>query len=546
MQVRDMRMVAPGTTLEADLAIIGTGPAGLSIAREFFGSRVRVILLECGGLAESREVAASEGFESVGAPRVREPRLVRNRVFGGSSHSWSGKCRTFDDIDFERRPWVRFSGWPIGREDVSPYSDRAAELMQLGPNVYDHEMWNILGKARPKRDVSPDLLMPCFWQFARDPKQPMEFLRFGPHFLSQTAENIQAYVHAPVTQLCTDESGRRLTSLEVTPAPGRTVRIVPKIAVLAGGGLENARLLLASRRTRASGVGNQNDLVGRFLMDHPRISLGHYGAKSARAVQARLGLFQLRQRNRTHVYSHGLALSPALQRQKQLLNCAAYLSEHRSEDDPWDALKRLYTRSSPRYLTDMRRAVADPMNLVEGLYQRFAKGRNVRHKVDRLVFDCLVEQQPDPESRVTLSERRDEQGQPIARVNWKISELEKRSVAELASILAQELARIGLGAPIPPAWLAEGGLPESFTDVAHPTGTTRMSDDPAHGVVDRNCRLHEVGNVYVAGSSVFPTASHANPTLMIVSMALRLADWLKHTHFGPTAAEAWKPGAVPA
>lgn len=532
MQVRDMRAVEPGSVLETDLVIVGTGPAGLSIAREFSGSRVRVVLLESGGLAESATIAPREEFESIGMPRVMEPRLVRNRVFGGSSYSWSGKCRTFDDIDFERRAWVPYSGWPVGRADLSPYADRAAALMNLGPNAYDSALWDVLGKARPYQEVSTDLLVPCFWQFARDPEQPMEFLRFGRRFQSEVAENIETYVNATVTHLNTDSNGRTLTSMEITSAPGRTALIVPKVAVLAAGGLENARLLLASNRIRPNGVGNDNDLVGRFLMDHPRISLGHYSAAASRAIQARLGLFQHKNNGKTYFYSHGLALSPELQRKKQLLNCAAYLSEHRAENDPWDALKRLYSHRSSDVLKDIRRGIADPLILAEGVYRRVVDGRNVRHKIDKLVVDCLVEQLPDPDSRVTLSERKDELGQAVARLDWKISELERRSVAELAGVLARELARIGLDSPTPPGWLADGRMEMAFTDTAHPIGTTRMSDDPTQGVVDRNCRLHETAGVYVAGSSTFPTASHANPTLMIVSLALRLADRIKLEHFG--------------
>jgi choline dehydrogenase-like flavoprotein len=528
MKPCDMREVEPGTTLFADLAIVGSGPAGLSLAREFVGTRTRVFLLESGGLEESVAIAPSEEYESSGASRCMEPRKVRNRLFGGSSHTWSGKCRTFDEIDFERREWVPHSGWPISRADLLPYFDRAARLMHLGPNVYDEALWALIGKDPKESNPRGDSLEACFWQFARDPGNPMEFLRFGPHFLAREAANIQIFVNATVTHINTDPDGRKLMSLEVTSAPGKTVNVVPKVVVLAAGGIENARLLLASNRLVPKGVGNDNDLVGRFLMDHPRTSLGEYAPNIAGAVEKRLGLFLLKHDGKRHFYSPGLALSPARQRRERLLNCAAYLSEHRAEDDPWDAMKRLYKRQSHNYLKDSISALSDPRLLLNGVYRRVIDGRNIPHKIDRLVVDCLVEQIPDPESRITLSQRRDELGLPIAHLHWKISELERRTVAELAHAFACEMIYLGLPPPTPPNWLAGGDLEAiEFTDMAHPTGATRMDEDPRRGVVNRNCQLHGVSGVFIAGSSVFPTASHANPTLTITAMALRLADWAK-------------------
>jgi hypothetical protein len=227
-----------------------------------------------------------------------------------------------------------------------------------------------------------------------------------------------------------------------------------------------------------------------------------------------------------------LALSQVAQRRKQLLNCACYLSEYRAEDDPWDVIKRLRRNESASYLKDALSVASNPGLLLEGLWRRSFGGRNVRHKIDKLVVDCLLEQVPDPHSRITLSERRDELGVPIPNLHWKISELERRTVFELATLFGRETARLGLKPPTPPDWLLGQDLQAiPFSDMAHPMGATRMSDDPKHGVVNRDCRLHGVEGTYVIGSSVFPTASHANPTLMIVAMSLRLADRLKRLHF---------------
>lgn len=528
MQIADMREIESGTVLKTDLAIIGTGPAGLSVAREFFGTGTQVILLESGGLKEGNGVSTRETFESIGAPRITEPRLVRNRVLGGTSHTWSGRCRTFDRIDYERRHWVPFSGWPVAPDEMHDYERRAAEAMNIGPAPYGREFWEFLGEDSPGTGMPQGALESCIWQYSRDPDRPLEFFRFGPHFLKQKADNVTVFHHATVTQVETDPAGRRLAALEVTAVPGRTVRIVPKIAVLAAGGIENPRLLLASNRISCAGVGNANGLVGRFLMDHPKTVIGHYFPEAADAVQKRLGLFGIKHAGRTYFYTHGVSISPSLQRERQLLNCAAYLSEYRAADDPWDALKRIFAGRSASCSKDVR-AVASHLGLVlDGLYRRLARGSSVRHKIDRLVVDCLVEQVPDPDSRITLSDRVDEFGVALPRLDWKVSDLERRTVVELARLFADEMRRNGLPEPQQPDWLRENA-PEAiqFRDAAHPSGTTRMSDDPNTGVVDADCRVHCVEGLFVAGSSVFPTASHANPTLMVLALALRLSDTLK-------------------
>jgi choline dehydrogenase-like flavoprotein len=161
-------------------------------------------------------------------------------------------------------------------------------------------------------------------------------------------------------------------------------------------------------------------------------------------------------------------------------------------------------------------------------------------QASRVDVYCLVEQEPDPSSRVTLSDRVDGLGVPLSRVDWRVSERERTSIGRLAGLLAQELGGLGYASPEPAEWL-EGGASwrENVIDRAHPIGTTRMADDPRAGVVDRNCRVHDTEGLFVAGSSTFPTAGHVNPTLTIVALAIRLADHLKAR--GRADQRAWAP-----
>jgi choline dehydrogenase-like flavoprotein len=156
------------------------------------------------------------------------------------------------------------------------------------------------------------------------------------------------------------------------------------------------------------------------------------------------------------------------------------------------------------------------------------QSKGVPHKLERMGIHATTEQQPDPESRITLSTRKDALGQPIARVSWKISDAERHSLMRIGQLLLEELPKAGLPTPVLADWIVEGRPSGAqLVDIAHVMGTTRMSEDPRTGVVDPQCRVHGVRGLYIAGGSVFPTGSHVNPTLMILSLALRTADQLK-------------------
>ena len=170
--------------------------------------------------------------------------------------------------------------------------------------------------------------------------------------------------------------------------------------------------------------------------------------------------------------------------------------------------------------------------MLSNAYRRVARRQKPIRRTDELLLYCLVEQTPDPSSRVSLAEQTDALGMPLLRIDWRIGDLERRSVMRLNELIGLELRRAGFRGHLRNNhWLQDMNWRSQFIDRAHPSGTTRMSDSPKQGVVDRNCKVHEVEGLFIAGSSVFPTAGHANPTLMIVALAIRLADWLKCHEF---------------
>jgi choline dehydrogenase-like flavoprotein len=578
MEIEDLSSFDRDSLFETDLVIVGGGPAGLTIAREFFGTSIRVLVLESGLLDETPAHAALAEVESTGEPKTElqqqkramfhgasaalwsqqlQPYGVRCRALGGSTHAWAGKSAAFDSIDFMPRPWIPYSGWPISREGLAPFLDRAADVLNLGPNCYDDELWKLIGIKPPEPQLDEKSLRSFFWQFARARIDHLDIMRFGREFVTFEAANVRVLLNATARQIELTPDGRRFQGLEISTIDDVRSMVRAKMAVIAASGIENPRLLLASNTVQKAGIGNGHDLVGRFLMDHASARVGRFEWTDLAPIIKRFGFYGMQHVGGTHMYMHGLALSRDLQEREQLLNSAVYFLPERSPDDPWDALKRLLRRTSVRPVHDLLAVMSGVGLLAKGIGMRalesnatptFLKdfivnaairyspnlvaeefqSRGLPHKLTGLWIDAITEQRPDPESRVTLSDRTDRLGVPLARVNWRINDDERRTIFRITELVCDAFARAGLPGPILERWVAEKRLADGIIiDMAHTLGTSRMSDDPRSGVVDQNCRVHGLHGLYVAGASVFPTSGHANPTLMILALAIRLADTIK-------------------
>lgn len=558
MAIHDLRDLPDGSQLNADVCIVGTGPAGLTIALQFIGTSTQVCVLESGGFSAEAETESLGGFENVGLRRAPNE-IVRCRGFGGTSALWTGRCGVFDEIDYQERSWVPNSGWPIRAADLEPYLDQAGAILGLGPAVYSDRIWELLGygsDSPPRWD--PGQLLPVVWQYskrsgasAEAPAAAAAGTNVGVHRPMGTvngahvgqehgsafaaADNVRVLLHANATSVGTDDAGARVRSVEVRSLEGKRARVHAGTVVLCCGGIDNARLLLASNSADPRGVGNAHDVVGRFLMDHPYVPLATYHGAGSKRLRRRLGHRWLDWRGKRHVYQLGLRMSPLEQRRRGLLNAAVHALEFGSGLPAISAAGRVARALKSGRLSDVNpahvwQAVGHPGALIMGMRDRYLLHRPMLSPVDRVELGCIVEQVPDPESRVTLSASRDALGMNRARINWRASDLEFGTVREMASILMGEIGRLGYEAPELTGWLKKddaASYRSTIRDYSHPMGTTRMSADPKKGVVDADCRVHGVEGLYVAGSSVFSTSGYMNPTLMIVTLSLRLAAHLK-------------------
>jgi choline dehydrogenase-like flavoprotein len=276
-----------------------------------------------------------------------------------------------------------------------------------------------------------------------------------------------------------------------------------------------------------AGVGNARGMVGRFLMDHPRLTVGTFAPEDAPAVQAMLGLKHTAAGARVQC---GFALSTEVQYRERLLNAVAWTTQHVAEDDVWLSIRKMTLAQSVRQerLDAARRVFRGSNQILPGLWNRFARRNSLPRHYDKLALDVMVEQMPDADSRLRLSARKDALGVPLSEIHWKVSEVERRTVLRLAHAVNDSLQRAGFPTASMAEWVRRHRWEDAvFIDAAHPAGTTRMASRESEGVVDSNCRVFGMENLYIAGSSVFPTGGHANPTLTIVALALRLADTLR-------------------
>jgi choline dehydrogenase-like flavoprotein/nucleoside-diphosphate-sugar epimerase len=527
MPILDLHNGDASLPSDCDICLVGSGPAGSTLARELSGIHQRVVLLESGTTERCAAADTLNAVENVGYPRTPDQWAVRNRIVGGSSHTWGGRCAPFDAEDLEKRSWVPGSGWPVAIKDLDAYFDRSAVHLGLAMGRWpsDARFWALARREAPGPMPDARLLHPFLWQYSRDAAETYlyEYMRFGRHLTDRLGPNVTVITGATVLRIDPVPSGGAVQSVVFADPDGQRRTLGARTVVLCSGGIENPRLLLASNAIVPCGLGNDRDLVGRYFMDHLRGSVATFRIADAALLQKRLGRYNVR----GHLFRAGLRLSPEIQRTEGLLNAAVWLGEDVAADDPWNALRRL-RGGEPGSMADMGVVATHAGLVVRGLGDYFVARNGVPRKYAALTLDGMCEQRPDRDSRISLSERRDRFGVRLPQIDWRVHPDESRSLRRLAQLVADESARMDLPTPILADWIREGAdMPATFRDVAHPTGTTRMAESPADGVVDAKCGVHGVEGLYLTGSSVFPTASHCNPTQMIVALAIRLADHLK-------------------
>jgi choline dehydrogenase-like flavoprotein len=534
--------------LRADIVIVGAGAAGIAMALDMIGSDWNVIVLESGALA------AEPATQNLYAGSVVDERLhsppdrYRQRRLGGTTTIWGGRCMPFDPIDFEVRDYVPQSGWPIARSDLEPYYPRANAICEAGAFAYTTQA-AFGSAARPIVEgfSSPDFSTHRLERFSC----PTDFAARYGHKL-KSAQNVRVVLHANLVQIAIEETGTRAERLILRTLSGRRLTARGDRYVLATGGLETARLLLANRDRHPDGIGNQYDVVGRYYMCHVAGTIGAIQFDRAirnvhRGYQVSPDGVYCRQR---------FALEETAQRREGIGNFVARLHHPRITDPahrssilsllylakpliPYEYQQRLHggdSASSGAWLRHAINVVSDPFEAASFawhmvrdrlLAERKFPSIIINSKANLYSLDFHAEQYPNPASRVLLDSAVDPLGMPRIKIDWRYMPQDVHTVSRALAILARGFLDSGVGQFHYEPALVETEMTRYGAYGGHHIGTTRMGSDPRTSVVDSNCRLHAVHNLYIAGSAVFPTSSQANPTLTIVALALRLSAHLR-------------------
>ena len=534
--ITDARQVAQSHPLFFDVCIVGGGAAGITLAIELAERGTRVVLLEGGGLSPDPMTQELYVGENLGLTRERLSES-RSRYLGGSTNCWGGWCRPLDDIDFETRPWIADSGWPITKAALAPYYRRSQAWLQLPELGYDLSDWR---EGIAQREASLLPIERTGLQNVLSQLSPPT--RYGMQYRERLngLPNLTVMLFANAARILTNETASSVTGIEVKTLNGNRFTVGAKCFTLASGGIENARLLLLSNQVQTVGLGNGHDVVGRYYMDHPRVKSHLLRVSDAKRYRTLYDATLHRIHTGRGAVSRDIEihLAPTFEQQRllELSNSRTYLVARYSNDltKSFFALKALqraisgrshfgYPRS--RVFRDVMRQLPTlllnaPTTALTVADVRF---NSIRTRND-YSLETVFEPVPNRQSRVTLSANVDALGLKQAVVDWRLTDQDRDNFQRQTQLVLDGLSQMGVVQPSAGGRVPEAIWPDDVMGCWHHMGTTRMSEDPARGVVNADCRVHGLHNLYIAGSSVFPTVGSDSPTITIVALALRLAD----------------------
>lgn len=544
MIVSSEQLVEAGA-LEAMICIVGAGAAGITLACELDGLGHRVLLLEAGGfdldLAQS-----SEWYRGSVQGTHPNPAEYRRSGFGGTTAIWGGRCVPYDPIDFERREWVPGSGWPISYEEIARHYPRALEYCEAGANDF-----TVAGSLTGGNPTLPGLASddPSLLDRIERYSLPTNFGVSHRERLARS-QNVTVLLHARCANLIRAAGTEGLAALEFVDRAGARHRLQAQHIVLAAGGIESVRLMLNSDPD-GPGLGNAHDLLGRHYMCHFDNICAHLVTDGARAA------FSF-ERTRDGIYARRkLQFSADAQRAQRLLNTAFRLhfpeysdAAHRSGVLSAIFLAKSVLIKEYRQILQHGTAQAVASPAVQHLRNVLLDIPGILRFAWTWLFGIVLakrklpytlianadgsypiefnsEQVPRAGNRLRLTDERDRDGLRRVELSWGLSEDEidaaLRAFLELRAAVARTAhCRVEFDEAQLRAQLAS-----SVPVGGHHIGTARMGANAREGVVDSDCTVFGLSNLHLASAAVFPTSSHANPTLTIVALSIRLAAHLR-------------------
>lgn len=508
--------VEKDSIIEADVCIIGAGAAGIILTTQLARKGISVLLLEGGRESISGDSQSLYQTEQTGIPYF-DMTACRLRFLGGTTNHWGGYCRENDPIDYEARHNLGLQGWPISYKDVRPYVEQAAQILGIDAHNFDprEALSDYPDLSSGLLDARSSKLETKVFLMARNKRFKIDF---GDELTSN--KNIRVLLGANVVGLNVGEGGTDVSSAQIKTTNGNAFMVRARTFILAAHAVENARLLLVSDTVHKTGIGNLYGHVGKYFMEHPVVASGLFFPNA----------------NFPKVYSHetmyrigvnaNLSLTREAMLEKGILQYYCRFVPLYGFEDTEKALKKVYDGSlhplDQRMLKALTRVTQRPFDSMRvlGNHSRVYSPEPIAYSLEH-----RIEQAPNPNSRIELSEDVDALGVRKVVLNWDFNELDYRTFTIGQEVVASELVRLKLGRFESPT-LTPDVIRRSAEGHYHHIGLTRMGASERDSVVDATCKVHGISNLYATGSGIFPTSGYSGPTMMIVAFALRLADHL--------------------
>lgn len=496
----DLDNFTNNTILSADFCIVGTGPSGMSVLSKLIQSNKKIILLESGDLNQKyRHETLNEGFST--GPRELDLINSRSRMFGGFGSLWAGKCGIFAKEDFKKNFFSSLSGWPISYDDINPYYKEACDLLNI--NYQDFSL---------KRKFETDDI---FYKLLSNKNSLLEGQDF-PHANDNDkdisnkfrkilieSKKIDLITNATIIDLIQNTDNDNINSLKVLSINNKNLLVKAKFFILSLGAIENARFILNSSLKEKF---KQNNYLGNCFMSHPG-----FGPTSSIVESVNMCNTQ-----ELKNFTFGINLNATERKKLNILNANINITPlHKQKIKKIENLQNIFDRivNNSRYI--------NATNQIKCLF----KNNNIENKYWHTGIG--LEQEPRTSNKLSLSNQYCKFGKKKVNIYWdKISHLEQKTVINSTMAVGRQLKLNNRSLQELNSDLMSGKIFDQQDPINHHIGTTRMANNHNEGVVDKNLKFFGINNLYLSGSSVFPTSGNVGPTFTIIALSLRLGDHL--------------------